>query len=304
MANISHITLNGSTYDICDATARSNITSIGTDISDINGAITNINGSITSINSEITNMKSAGVTVCVSDSYGDRENGWVEEYATLNPDETVVKACASGFGFSVENGTFVSLITPGATGKSVPVSLDRTTVKKIIVAGGFNDSNRDLIPTATVDTAISGFMTYAKANYVNAKVYIGFIGWSFNNYYVGKFFADNAQIAYKNCAKYGAIYMNGVEYIMHNRDLFLKETPFPSGEVTENYNYIHPNSNGSKALASGITQAIKGGKCSVEYEYINVPYNTHNSLHIWNRNEIPDSHHLILFFHRLHTYVL
>ena len=229
---------------------------------------TNTSG-ISNLTTEINDIKSAGTTICVSDSYGDRANGWVEKYAGLNPSETIVKACASGFGFAISGGTFQSLITPGATPNSVPLSLDPSTVKKIVVAGGFNDAAPG-ISQDMVSNAISAFQIYAASQYPNAKIYIAFVGWSFNEYYLPKFNADKALIAYKDCARYGCIYLNGTEFIMHNRALFEKETP--GSGITEAYSYVHPNTTGSMNIAVGITQAIKGGKCSVEYPYIVTNY--------------------------------
>ena len=205
------------------------------------------------------------ITVLVSDSYGTPlpTASWQDQYQTLMglDNEHCIKLYSGGFCFLLDR--FKSLITPNATGASISADVDPTRVTRIIVGGGFNDK---VGPTADVEACIESFMEYANFRYPNAKVYIGFIAWSFNKHYLIDFASDKGLVAYKNCAKYGAIYLNGTEYIMHNRDLFAKEPQIASSE--EDYNYVHPNDNGATAIAVGIIQAIKGGACSVEYDYV------------------------------------
>ena len=214
---------------------------------------------------DLKNVMLDDITVLVSDSYGTPlpNASWQDSYQTLMGLDSAhcIKLYSGGFCFLLDR--FLSLITPGATPASISADVDPLRVTKIVVGGGFNDK---VGPTADVDTAIGNFMSYVNIHYPNAKVYIAFIGWSFNKHYLVDFSGDKGLIAYKNCAKYGAIYLNGTEYIMHNRALFAHEAAIPGSE--EDYNYVHPNDDGGMAIAKGIIQAIKNGKCSVEYEYI------------------------------------
>ena len=206
-----------------------------------------------------------GITVTVADSYGTVTTpnwGYYLASAMGIDNANFVNLAQSGAGFY--NGEFLNLITPGVNPNSIPASIDRTKVTRIIVAGGFNDRNFD------PESGISAFMNYAKTQYPNAKVYIGFIGWSFNEYYVSAFAQNVAFIKYTQCAKYGAIYLNGSEDIMHNRSFFVAETPAP--ELSEQYSYVHPNANGCQAIGLYLANAIRGGKCTVEYPYISGVY--------------------------------
>ena len=234
-------------------------------------AINEVDGNVDALTNEVRGVND--ITVLVSDSYGTITSGqtmtWEDEYQAFSGLDNAhcIKLAAAGFGFAINNGTFESLITPYATPASISDSVDPLKVKKIIVCGGFNERN---IAMNTVQSAIASFMTYAFSRYPNAKVYIGFIGWSFNVNFLQGFAGDKGMTAYTRCAAFGAQYLNGVENVMKNKALFQKESPSPG--VTETYNYIHPNDAGAINLGLHIYQAVLNGSTTVETESLTASY--------------------------------
>ena len=249
---------------------NSSILRMSGEISDINGDISDINDDISDIETSLNNtIKRDDLVVCVSDSYGVRTNNWIHWLGLcLGIDsDHLIDLSANGFGFTSDR--FKSLITPGATAYSISEDVDPLRVTKIIVGGGFNDRNLD------VEEDIASFMSYAKTQYPNATVYIGFIGWSFNASYLVGFAQSKGFIAYTNCTKYGAYYLNGVENIMKNKSLYELESPAPG--ITEPYNYVHPNASGSEKIGIYMANAIKTGACDIIYPYIIASYEAANA---------------------------
>ena len=94
---------------------------------------------------------------------------------------------------------------------------DPDLITDILVVGGANDAKT--ANNYAIQTGMSDFMTYAKANFKNAKVYVGFIGACVpGGSGVGTITPDNLKFAlymYKTCERLGAYYLTGVEYCLH-----------------------------------------------------------------------------------------
>ena len=223
--------------------------------------INTINSNVDLINSERT--------ILIGDSYSlDRRpdvdiTGWaipLKNLMGLN-DTNCFIAQDNGGGFTVNGslGTFENAI-------SRLVIEDKSKIKNIIVAGGLNDIKAE--NKETIKTAIQSFMNYCKTNFPNAKVYIGMIGWNKDDLYT----SDNQFIryqvinkvlpAYQECNQYGAIYLNGVENVMHDYD--------------EYYDGAHPNQTMCNRLAYYIYQAFKNGYASVTYDDHGITFNEDN----------------------------
>lgn len=214
----------------------------------INEINNNINNELNLINSERT--------IIIGDSYAlDRRpdiniTGWAiplqEILGLSNNDCYIIQDNGGGFTVQGSNGTFLEALT------NLSVS-DKDTIKNIIVSGGLNDISAT--DQETIESAISSFMSYVKTNYINANVYIGMIGWScdmteskqYDRYLV----VNKVLPAYQNCSKYGAIYLNGVENVLHDK--------------SEYYDNAHPNQTACNRLANYIYQAFKNGYASVTY---------------------------------------
>lgn len=103
------------------------------------------------------------------------------------------------------------------TGRSFKSLLETATISDpdsitdIYVFGGIND--RPYSQTA-IENAISDFVTYAKGVFQNAKIKLCCYSWTTNcNYNV--IMRDIIIPAWRNCGKYGALYIPNMEYSMH-----------------------------------------------------------------------------------------
>ena len=200
------------------------------------------------------------ITICLSDSYGNQENEWCELLISklgLTLNTTGFNFSGNGAGFS--NSAYSQFITNLQTGISNFTTQQKQNVKQIIVCGGYND--RDASQT-DIETAINSFISYCKTTFPNAKVYVGFIAndgtsnqSNGGSTQIRDHFMLNVFPAYKNCTKYGGIYLNGVEYVMHNYNYFMEDD-------------VHPNENGEVALTNAIFESLKAGYVSLTYTRI------------------------------------
>lgn len=243
---------------------------LNNDITDLKQEDTNINNKINIINGQRT--------ILIGDSYGMYRpalniNGWqvyLQQILGLS-DNDCYKLSNSGAGFkrAGDNGTFLQHLTSQTYNIS-----NHNTIKNIIVCGGLNDR---IYTVAELETEIENFINYCKTEYPNAQVYIGHIGNSNG-------LAETNQIermycllrsipAYQNCTKFGANYLNGVEYIMK--------------DYSNYYDSSHPNDIASMNLAKGIYNAFKTGYCMSSFtRENNIPVT--NS--IVNGNTLPISY--------------
>lgn len=161
-----------------------------------------------------------------------------------------------GAGFT-HNGhlgfNFISLLTA-----NLDNILNKETIDYVIVCGGYNDKDSNV---NAIESMISQLTTLVKNNFSNAKLYIGCIGTTSLIDSTGKNIRSNINhislVAYKNCIKYGAYYLNGVESIL--KDYSLMGTDF-----------YHPSIEGYNNLAFGIIQCLETGYYSKITEVKNI----------------------------------
>lgn len=210
--------------------------------------------------------------IFVSDSYGAGytwdtdhyiylDKGWCDytKDAMSIPDSNYHKFCESGAGFKHVGNyghTFIQLIQNGASSIT-----NKNAITKIIVCGGGNDafSLRDEQTTVSeLNTLTQQFYNYCKTTFPNAKVYFGMI----TNFkaqtesgVTNRINLQSILYVYKYTCRFGGIYLNGVENIMHNYDDMFG---------TDN---VHPDVNGYKLLGEYIAQAIQNGSISYKLPY-------------------------------------
>lgn len=260
-------------YNIKDETARTNIETLNNNMNTMNTNIQNMNTEINSvkadvilntaniesmnteineINAEVEDVKNSLIVknrkfIFLGDSYGNKptaETSWIPLTAKLLGVTDYYADKQGGASFTGKNDTMKFKDLLARLNGSIEY---KDAITDIVVCGGFND--RSTKP-ATIKTAISEFITYAKELYPNANISIGMIGWSNMSEYTTVL--GPVLNGYANCVQYGAKYLNGVQYIMHNRKFF--------------HDGVHPNAEGSQYLANGIAQAILTGACTVSYE--------------------------------------
>ena len=246
MADISKIKIEDGTYDIKDVIARESI-------------------------SNLTNQVD-GSYIFVSDSYGAGftwdtdhyiylEKGWCDytKDALGIPNNKYYKFCESGSGFKHlgnSGHTFLDLIQNGTSSIA-----DVNSVSKIIVCGGGNDafSLRDNQTSITeLNSLTLQFYNYCKQTFPNAKVYFGMIT-NFKGQtasaITNRLKLQDILYVYKYTCRFGGIYLNGVENIMHNyNDMFGTDD-------------VHPDANGYYLLGCYIAEAIQNGSISYKMPF-------------------------------------
>ena len=191
----------------------------------------------------------------IGDSYLEMFNGStgiIDKFKEISNITNIISSVKSGTGFkyTVENQNFITLL------QNVP---NDNEITDIICVGGYNDQYSN---QTNVETAISTFCSIAKQKFPNAKIYIGMDGFTLETNKRYPIF--NVFQTYQKCNKYGAIYLNGIECVMHDTSLFIGETDL-----------THPNENGRFELAKAIYQSWKSGLYSMNRGYNTLP--THNS---------------------------
>ena len=188
----------------------------------------------------------------IGDSYLEMYNGTtgvIDKFKTISGITNVSYAVKSGTGFAytVDDQNFVTLLQSVANDNELT---------DIICVGGYNDqySNQN-----DVENAISNFCTIAKQKFPNAKIYIGMDSFTLET--TKRFPIYNTFVTYQKCNKYGAKYLNGVECVMHDTNLFIG-----GNDLT------HPNENGRFEIARAIYQAWATGQYNYNIGYLEIPF--------------------------------
>lgn len=208
-------------------------------------------------NTEELNILLENSTIMIGDSYGVGTTsggtivGWCDRLKTLMKlnNNNYFKFVEGSAGF-LETGlaghTFLTLLQENL--QQIP---DKTLIKNVIVCGGYNDNSFE---SSELNSAVRNFVDYCYENFKNATVYIGMIGNNGANTETGATIRNNLSErvlrCYQNAITHRAVYLNGVENIMHDYYDFMSA------------DNIHPNDLGYQYLASYIYQALKSGYAS------------------------------------------
>lgn len=193
--------------------------------------------------------------IVIGDSYGEGYNvdgltikswtSFLKDYLNGNSSNYYTMS-VGGAGFINESSEFTFLEILQQISNSVT---EKETITDIIVCGGYNDR---YYTQENLENAIKTFINYAKENYPNAVVKIGCIGW-------GRDYNQLVNIrsivlpSYKNCIRYGALYLNNVEYSNHDYELFTSDGYHP-GEVAQ------------RNISNAICSAVLTGSANVTGE--------------------------------------
>ena len=191
-----------------------NIIAMETDDSLIAELIVNTN--LGTYKDEITTELSDGIIV-IGDSYTDTSNQGLISWATLfknniGYDSTNFFVSAYGGTGFVPNSNLSFLTLLQDLNNTIT---DKSKIKRIYVLGGYNDQ----VFTATqIWNGLQAFMTYAKATYPNATVYVGCVGYSTgeNDSGTREALYTKAITTYKRVNEIGGVYMfnrlHGTQY--------------------------------------------------------------------------------------------
>ena len=219
-------------------------------------AVSDINDDIDELSDRIDNIENERV-ILIGDSYSvyrpetEGIEGWAVPLRRIlglsNSDCVILSSNGGGFITSGSLGTFQNALANASVSH-------KETITKIVVCAGINDFNNT---TEQIKTAISNFVSYCKTNYPKAKVYLGMISWdddeqyTIDNQYSRYKLLNIVLPAYQEAQEYGAIYLNGVENVMH--------------DYSNYYDRTHPNETLCLKLANYIYNALNNGYASVSY---------------------------------------
>lgn len=151
----------------------------------------------------------------------------------------------SGAGFTKQGNaghTFLTLLQA-----NIASITDKENYTDVIIGFGLNEASNT---QATITTAIGTFMTYAKAQFPNAKFYLGMVG---NIKQVGsdkdtgrERLYNRVLMAARNASQFGVKYLTGVEQVAHDWSLFGTDS-------------IHLTQDGYQYLGWAMYQAWKNG---------------------------------------------
>lgn len=226
-----------------------------------NGQIAALQSQIDAINAELANYGKRKF-LFLGDSYyvGETDHplsdlsgiGWahqVIDYLNLTPDDYIlapfsaianIGGGASTPGFYPSAGshksfkTILELTTAGLTDD------EKASVTDIVVAGGFNDRTQG----SAIYTGISDYVTFAKNNFPNAKLWCATIGYSTSETYRSQLI--DVRTRYRNSIIYGMTYIDLAEYVLAADSLFSADG-------------IHPTEAGYQTIGKSIASALIGG---------------------------------------------
>ena len=223
-----------------------------TDKSSIVSALNEVNDNEVNLATTVTRL-TGGKVLLIGDSYLQGYNGeqsvnswgyYFKQSAGLDNTNSYI-LYESGAGFTKQGSGGHTLLT--LLQANINSITNKNDYTDIIIGFGLNE------PDATVSslsTAIGNFMTYAKAQFPNAKIYLGVVG---NIKAVTTQHTTNRERLYTRvlrCAtqavQYGATYLTGVEQVAHDYTLFGSDN-------------IHLSQDGYQQLGWAIYQAWKEG---------------------------------------------
>ena len=188
--------------------------------------------------------------VVLGDSYGVPSDGWttiLQEYlGAENEDYYQFSEGSMGMCQTGSSGhTALTLLQSKMSTIENP-----ETITDVVIGIGINDYSYTY---ADLDSAFSNFVQYIHTNFVNAKIELAWVGYSYGqlNQTLSILFGNYMQL----CSKYGIDVLEGVWNIIHNNKLMSIDS-------------IHPTSQGSLEIAKGVASAINFGK----YYYSNSSY--------------------------------
>ena len=194
----------------------------------------------------------------VGDSYGDESGEWptvVKNNLGLSDDKCHIE-CVGGAGF-VSNGVLLF------KNQIENYSGDKNAITDIIICGGLNDSVSSVISDNwwnTLRNNITDFDTYAKANYPNADIHLGYIG-NGNDYATGSLISGRVY----ECRQLCKYFYNEAAASLGWHVIPNVEFALATNAVNIGSDGVHPSVNGSFALGNAISEYIAGGVVEIKY---------------------------------------
>lgn len=253
-------------YWACTGDYSSIVSQLTGEVEDLSTAVSGLSGEVTGVKNRATALETYNQylptkVLCIGDSYGMKIiNNWcnyLKAYMGLDADHFTNK-CTGSSGFIGNTGvkTFYQQLTEPE---------DKDTYTHIIIVGGFNDaydSEGNIQSNANMLTAINQCGTYIKANYPNAKVFLGCPAMACNLGNPNRAAVMRTQISQmRNVYSFygtqqGWAYMSALDYVLHDTAYF------NTSDVT--YECVfHPNGDGGQNICRAILSYINGGELQI-----------------------------------------
>lgn len=145
-----------------------------------------------------------------------------------------VSVSSRGFTTSLENPA-------NFLGELQSIDTIKTNVTDIVVMGGPNDVSSN---ANAIDNAINNFCSWAHNNYINANIWIGFEGRHWSDEYHDKSI-NTVLPAYKNCTNHNALYLNGIDNVLHSTTNLISDA-------------LHPSDSGVQKLGIALANCLNG----------------------------------------------
>lgn len=244
MSDFDKINILGTTINVKDSIARSGIENTNAMLNTTNAMLNTTNTNLDALSNKVTKLHHKGY-IFIGDSYtqgyspdGNISNTFVNQIIN-NLKITDVKISANGGAcFADSANNFLTLL------KNINVT-DKNSITNIVVFGGYNDYSWS---KTDITTGMTNFFNYAKTNYPNAIISIGYVGFCTDSSTYSKR-ADSISVYNEVSGHLGGNYLSGCEYILHN-----------TNEMSSDGK--HPNITGHKMLASYCTTALMNGSCN------------------------------------------
>lgn len=168
----------------------------------------------------------------ISDSYGTDGQSWPEYTAAYMKATKFEKRAAGGASFY--QGDFLSLLQRYDGNKNA--------ITDIVVGGGYNDAQSWQNP-GLIDSAIRSFAEYARAQYPNAALWLGFIG-------NGNDAASNITYPMR------AIAMSHYHSAGRDNGFNIVSSEYALSYIYQLKDNVHPNIDGQKSIARVFANAL------------------------------------------------
>ncbi len=240
----------------------STLTGCGVNTTAVNMGITSVEATVNTIEEDLLKEATEEETqddrkyIFIGDSYG---SGYTEYDGVLTAWTTYLPTY-----LGLEEEDYYAMAVPGAgfvngnrCGRDFLCQLEYVTeqevrfeekneITDIVVLGGYNDQT---YTAEEIGAAISDFCAYAKANYPNATVRVGAVGWSTKEENKNQIL-KNSIPAYKSVINYGGAYLYNTEFLGRCQENFVSDG-------------IHPNQNGQIQISRGVAEALIDGSCHI-----------------------------------------
>lgn len=230
MSDFDKINVLGTNINVKDSTARI--------------SIEETNNNLNTLSAKVTELHRKSY-IFIGDSYtqgyspdGNISNTFVNQIiSNLKISDFKIMA-EGGAGFANPDNNFLTLLENANI-------IDKNSITNIIVFGGYNDYSWS---KSDITKGITSFFKYAKTNYPNATITLGYVGFCTDSTTYNKR-ADSVSVYNEISGMLGGNYLSGCEYILHN-----------TSEMSSDG--IHPNINGHKILGGYCTSALINGTCN------------------------------------------